>query len=607
MSLPSTADASLALLQRTNAWPSTTSIRRVVGRPWTQAAAALLLVASQSVVAQAPAALTPRATPAANLEFATGIKGWRTVLDGVMGGLSTGKIAQSEPGILKFTGELSLDNNGGFSQTQTSVPVGTFADQKGVVVRLRGDGRRYQFDVRCSNVRMMAGSFQLQFDTKPDTWLVLELPFQDFKLYSFGQLVRNPAKLRPENVESVGITLADKKAGSFAIEIDYIRPLGAATSAKSADLATVAEQAGLTTLLTLAKASGLELAPGQRYTLFAPTNAAFAQLPAEKVKFLTSPEGKTTLQQVLKHHVLAMTLDSASLLARRRVQALSGQSIAVDADALTVGAAKILAADVAFDGGLVHVVDAVILPELRSITELLSTQVNLSTLRTAVEAAGLGAQLSAENPGPWTVLAPSNEAFAALPPGALQKLLENRDQLQAVLAAHVIPSAIRRQEMLAQGSARTLMGQSSVNFALTKGAVTASGAQILTADIEAANGVVHIIDRVLLPEPVSQSAKAAETVPVPADAAILAVFDLAIERGVPLFNSGERAACAAIYEVAIGSVTTVGEMALPASALATLKTALRDGRQQQDPTERAWTFRLAMDKVRQALGLEQQR
>ena len=610
MTKPSRLDASFCHLPRSLA-PSSTGMGRAiwqVGRAKLRAASLLVAAAvlgapAAAGLAQTPTGLTPRAPAAANLEFDAGVKGWRTVLDGVMGGLSTGKVAQAEPGILRFTGELSLDNNGGFSQTQTSVPVGTFADQKGLEVRVRGDGRRYQFDVRCANVRMMAGSYQVLFDTKPDTWLVLQLPFEDFKLHSFGQPVRNAAKLRPETVESVGITLADKKAGAFAIDVDYIRPLGAAAPTKSGDLATVAEAAGLTTLLALVKAAGLELAAGQSYTIFAPTNDAFAKLPAEKVKFLTSPAGKRTLQTVLKHHVLNVPLDSAALLGRRAVQSLAGQSLAVDAEALSVAGAKIVAADVAFDGGVVHVVDAVLMPELRSLTELLAAQPNLSTLRTAVEAAGLGAQLGADNPGPWTVLAPSNEAFAALPAGALEALLADREQLVAVLAAHVIPSAIRRQEMLAQGSARTLSGQTSVNFALAQGAVTVSGAQILVADVPAANGVVHIIDKVLLPEAGPKAeAKVRTGAAAPGDAAALRrVFELAIERGVPIFNAGEPAACAAIYEVAVVAAAALGQSSLPPQAVAQLQAALDEGSRQAVAAERAWIYRRAIDKVYGAL------
>jgi hypothetical protein len=202
------------------------------------------------------------------------------------------------------------------------------------------------------------------------------------------------------------------------------------------------------------------------------------------------------------------------------------------------------------------------------------------------------------------VLAPSNEAFAALPAGALDALLADREQLRAVLAAHVIPSAIRRQEMLAQGSARTLSGQTSVNFALVKGAVTVAGAQIVAADVQAANGIVHIIDRVLLPEAKAEVAATGNTAPAApaAAAAIQRIFELAIERGVPLFNAGEPAACAAIYEVAVVAAAALGQQALTTQAVAALKTALDEGAKQAVAAERAWLYRRAMDKVYAALA-----
>ena len=76
-----------------------------------------------------------------NLEFENGTKGWQTVLDGVMGGVSTGRIAAGEGGTLRFTGELSLENNGGFSQIRTAVAEGTFEGASGLVLRVKGDGR----------------------------------------------------------------------------------------------------------------------------------------------------------------------------------------------------------------------------------------------------------------------------------------------------------------------------------------------------------------------------------------------------------------------------------------------------------------------------------
>ncbi|NBQ15048.1 MAG: fasciclin domain-containing protein, partial [Proteobacteria bacterium] len=103
---------------------------------------------------------------------------------------------------------------------------------------------------------------------------------------------------------------------------------------------------------------------------------------------------------------------------------------------------------------------AVMVPELRTIEEVVTAEPRFATLRTAIEAAGLGVQLGKSNPGPWTLLAPSNDAFGAVPADALAALLKDKGALTAVLAGHVLPTAIHRDEMLSQGSARTLLGHS---------------------------------------------------------------------------------------------------------------------------------------------------
>jgi len=548
---------------------------------------------------------SPASSRTSNLEFDNGTKGWQTVLDGVMGGLSTGRIAAGEGGTLRFTGELSLENNGGFSQIRTAVPEGTFAGTTGLVLRVKGDGRSYQCDIRSSQLRIMAGGYQSVFETKADEWIEVSVPFDQCVANSFGQRMRNAPALDAASIESVGITLADKKEGPFAIEIDWIRPKSAAAAdrasqaSSSGSLASVATKANLTTLLALVKAAEIEFPKDAKLTIFAPTNEAFAKLPPEQVEFLTSAKGKSTLQAILKHHVVAQPLESSALLDRRRLKALSGQSLEVDPAALSVDGARLVATDVAFDGGLVHVIDGVMLPELRSIEEIVAKDERFATLRVAIDAAGLGPQLGAQNSGPWTLLAPSNEAFAAIPADALKTLLQDRPALTAVLAAHVLPTAIRREEMLAQGSARTLMGDGTVEFALSAGDITVAGARILVADIEAANGVMHVIDRVL-PAPsagrATPEATASSSREQRAERAA-AILELAIERGVPRFNAGDTASCAALYELAIASVVLLGEDAISANAKADLSKALEEGAAHQDASERAWIYRRAMDRA----------
>ncbi len=548
-----------------------------------------------------PAPAQSSGTP--NLEFDSGTKGWQTVLDGVMGGLSTGRIAAGDGGTLRFTGELSLENNGGFSQIRTAVPEGTFSGATGLRLRVKGDGRSYQCDIRSSRLRIMAGGYQSVFETRAGEWIEVEIPFDACVANSFGQRMRNAPPLDPATIESVGITLSDKQEGPFAIEVDWIRPVSAAAAERPSEgsLTAVATKANLTTLLALVKAAGLELPKDAKLTIFAPTNDAFAKLPREQVEFLTSEQGKPTLQAILKHHVVVQPLESSVLLDRRRLAALSGQSLEIDPSALTVDGARLVATDVAFDGGLVHVIDGVMLPELRSIEEIVTQDDRFSTLRAAIGAAGLGPQLGARNAGPWTLLAPSNAAFAAIPAEALQELLDDRRALTAVLAAHVLPTAIRRDEMLAQGSARTLMGDGSVAFALTTDGITVAGARIDVADIEAANGVIHIIDRVLPAQSPNQHAaptiaSAASAAPQRA-ASAAAILELAIERGVPRFNAGDAASCAALYEVAILSVVLLGEDAIGATAKAELAKALEQGAKQHDASERAWIYRGAMDRA----------
>ncbi len=532
-----------------------------------------------------------------NLEFEGGTQGWQTVLDGVMGGLSTGRIEAGDGGTLRFSGELSLENNGGFSQIRTSVPEGTFDGASGLVLRVRGDGRNYQCDIRSSRLRLMAGGYQRVFATKAGEWTEVEIPFSECVANSFGQRVRNAPSLDPASIESVGITLSDKKEGPFAIEVDWIRPAGkAAATSSPTSLAAVATKANLTTLLALVKASGIEFPAGTKLTIFAPTNEAFAKLPKDQVEFLTSAKGKATLQAILKHHVVGQPVGSAAVLERRRLAALSGQSLDIDPAALSIEGARLVATDVAFDGGLVHVIDAVMVPELRSIQTIVAEDARFATLRAAIDAAGLGPQLGAQNPGPWTLLAPSNDAFGAIPADALKALLEDRPALTAVLGAHVVPTAIRREEMLAQGSARTLLGDGSVPFALDAGSITVGGARIEVADIEAANGIIHIIDRVLPAQSAATGTGSAPSMPQRARQAA-AILELAIERGVPRFNAGDQASCAALYELAITSVVVLGADAIGNAAAAELAAALKKGAEHEDAAERAWVYRRAMDRT----------
>jgi uncharacterized surface protein with fasciclin (FAS1) repeats len=132
-----------------------------------------------------------------------------------------------------------------------------------------------------------------------------------------------------------------------------------------------------------------------------------------------------------------------------------------------------------------------------TIVDVASSNSSLTTLVEAVQAAGLAETLSGE--GSFTVFAPTNEAFAALPSGTLQTLLrpENRDKLRRILTYHVVTGAIESGD-IQPGEVATVEG-SSVQLNIANGRVTVNDATVQTADIQSSNGVIHIIDRVILP------------------------------------------------------------------------------------------------------------
>ncbi len=123
---------------------------------------------------------------------------------------------------------------------------------------------------------------------------------------------------------------------------------------------------------------------------------------------------------------------------------------------------------------------------------------SFKTLVAAVQAADLVDVLKGE--GPFTVLAPTDEAFAALPEGTVETLLkpENKEKLQAILTYHVIPGKVMSSQVVELESAKTVQGQ-NVTIEVKDGAVMIDGAKVVTADIEASNGVIHVLDKVILP------------------------------------------------------------------------------------------------------------
>jgi uncharacterized surface protein with fasciclin (FAS1) repeats len=122
---------------------------------------------------------------------------------------------------------------------------------------------------------------------------------------------------------------------------------------------------------------------------------------------------------------------------------------------------------------------------------------SFKTLVTAVQAAGLVETLSGE--GPFTVFAPTDEAFAQIPEDQLNALLADKEALTAVLTYHVVAGKVMSGDVVELSSAETVNGQ-SVDIKVMDGKVMIDGAEVISADVEATNGVIHVINKVILPE-----------------------------------------------------------------------------------------------------------
>merc|ERR1712157_80946 len=166
---------------------------------------------------------------------------------------------------------------------------------------------------------------------------------------------------------------------------------------------------------------------------------------------------------------------------------------------------RVIAADNMASNGVVHIIDGVMLPPARlmdakpNIVELAQSVDDLSTLVAAVVAGDLADTLS--SPGPFTVFAPTNEAFGALPEGTLDTLLkpENKDQLVDILTYHVLPAQVLSTDLKPKQVVTTVEGKELL-VTIYNGDVYANKAKVVGADNMASNGVAHIIDGVLLPK-----------------------------------------------------------------------------------------------------------
>jgi uncharacterized surface protein with fasciclin (FAS1) repeats len=287
------------------------------------------------------------------------------------------------------------------------------------------------------------------------------------------------------------------------------------TQPTSKDIVSTAIGAGsFETLVAAVKAAGLvETLQGDGpFTVFAPSDEAFAKLPAGTVENLLKPENKKQLIAILTYHVVPGKVMAAEAVKLTSAGTVNGQKLALSASdaGLSVDTAKVVSADIGCSNGVIHVIDSVILPKAEEATaaakeadkDIVATAIaagSFKTLVAAVQAAELVDVL--QQKGPYTVFAPTDEAFAKLPAGTVEELLkpENREELQAVLTYHVVPGKVLAADVLKLSDAATVNG-TSLRISTDDDSVKVNEAKVLKTDIQCSNGVIHVIDSVLLRE-----------------------------------------------------------------------------------------------------------
>jgi len=209
---------------------------------------------------------------------------------------------------------------------------------------------------------------------------------------------------------------------------------------------------------------------------------------------------------------------------------------------------------------------------------------SFKTLVAAVKAAGLVDTLKGE--GPFTVFAPTDEAFGKLSKCTLDSLLkpENKHKLAAILTYHVVPGKVKAKKAAKLDSAKTVNG-AEITIKPSGKSLMINNAKVVKADIKTSNGIIHVIDTVLIPETEKVAGNTNH------------IIKQAIHKGVPMFNSGHHAQTAALYMKAGKEVLgQCSSSACPVSAK-TIKTALHKASAEHCPTSQAWIMRRAFDHV----------
>jgi len=280
-----------------------------------------------------------------------------------------------------------------------------------------------------------------------------------------------------------------------------------AMEASSNIVELASETSSLSTLVTAVQAANLVDALSDQdssLTVFAPNNSAFSEIQST-VDTLLLPENLAQLQNVLQYHVVASEVFSTDLQDGQVVETLNGETLKVRIinGEVFVNNSRVIQADIEASNGVVHVIDSVLVPgAFKNVVGTAMDTADLSTLVAAVSAANLVDALSDETAN-YTVFAPNNSAFSAIQ-STVNTLLkpENLSQLQNVLQYHVVASEVFSSELKDGQTVTTLNGETlkiSIEGEKVFIVGTTNRAEVILADVKTSNGVVHVINSVLVP------------------------------------------------------------------------------------------------------------
>lgn len=254
------------------------------------------------------------------------------------------------------------------------------------------------------------------------------------------------------------------------------------------------------TLVQAVQSAGLAetLRSGGPFTLFAPTNAAFEQLPEGTLEqLLQNPD---VLAELLSYHLVPLRLEQSAFANMPALRTVLGPALAlrVTATGATVNGAIVAAASPATGNGLVHPINTVLqTPDMGTVIDLLAVDDRFTTFYSWLERADLITVLQGE--GPFTVFAPVNKGFLALPAGTVDFLMLDANTMRTVLLYHVVGGKLMQADLTPQ-EVLTLAGP-SIKISGSAGAQLYGSAQITSTDLMASNGVIHVLNTALIPPP----------------------------------------------------------------------------------------------------------